>query len=74
MPNIYTEYYICFNNAEGSFPQRDSSSKNREEVDLEVKKLNQQLKDEGRYPWCYYSMEERKYYNENGRKIIRPRF
>lgn len=74
MPNIYTEYYICFNNAEGSFPQRDSSSKNREEVDSEVKKLNQQLKDEGRYPWCYYSMEERKYYIENGRKIIRPRF
>ena len=53
MTNIYTEYYICFNNAEGSFPQRDSSSKNREEVVREVDKLNQQLKDEGRYPWCY---------------------
>ena len=40
MTNIYTEYYICFNNAEGSFPQRDSSSKNREEVVKEVDKLN----------------------------------
>ena len=74
MTNIYTEYYICFNNAAGSFPQRDSSSKNREEVVKEVDKLNQQLKDEGRYPWCYYSVDERSYYNDNGRKMIRPRF
>ena len=73
MTNIYTEYYICFNHAEGSFPQRDSSSKNREEVVREVDKLNQQLKDEGRYPWCYYSVDERSYYNDNGRKMIRQR-
>ena len=74
MTNIYTEYYICFNNSEGSYPQRVSSSKNREEVIREVDKLNQQLKAEGRYPWCYYSVDERSYYNDNGRKMIRQRF
>ena len=53
-------YYIIFQNAEGSFPQRDSGSYNKKEVENEVNKLNKQLKDEGKYPWCSYAIGIRK--------------
>jgi len=49
-------YYIIFQNAEGSFPQRDSCSYNKKEVEKEIAKLNEQLKQDGKYPWCCYSL------------------
>ena len=54
---IRTYYYICFNNCEGSFPQRDSGSYDKAKVQDEIDKLNKQLVDEDRYPYCYYSIE-----------------
>ena len=49
-------YYIIFQNGEGSFPQRDSKSYDKAKVQEEVDKLNRQLVEEDRYPYCCYSV------------------
>ena len=53
-------YYIIFQNNEGSFPQRDSQSSDKAKLQKEVDKLNKQLQEEGKYPWCCYSIGTRK--------------
>lgn len=51
-------YYICFNNCEGSFPQMDSESLNKEEVENEVKRLNANNDN----PYCCYCVCSKKVY------------
>ena len=58
MKELKDMYYIVFNNCEGSFPQRDSESFAKEEVERRVKELNGM--DDN--PYCFYSVGVKKVY------------
>lgn len=56
-------YYICFQTPEGSFPQRDSESYNKKELEEECKKLNAKNAN----PYCNYYVASKVIYEKRGK-------
>ncbi len=55
MKQAKTQYYIVFNNCEGSFPQKFSESFDYDKVKQEVDKLNKEKDNQ----YCSYSVGKR---------------
>lgn len=63
MKELKEQYYIVFNNCEGSVPQKFTESFDYNKVKAEVDKLNEDCNE-----YCSYSVGKRQVYVSNRRK------